>query len=496
MKNKWFKWSFWPILLIVAVLGYFYTKSTEKNLHLNYIPSSAKVVMMIDSKTIAQDYYELLRYDPTAIDKVLEGEEQQESPIEGFELPGTVPFEKLAIYVYQDKEADDQFFKCMIATISDRVQYIKANNPQGESPEREERDGGEILHLKADNKLILIKNGIGVVIEPVLPAFEMDATIGERHFDEVFTSGNSLMENEKSFADVVEEHDHLGIWSGEENNNHEDDVVGHLMPLGKIFTSQNVSINLMPSVIDVKSHLYVQNKDFFIEDGNEEIHLNDDEFVKMSMSLNPDYFEDMFTGIIPDANKELLDVWTGKLALSVIGFRKKPIDYCAYDSVACKMDTSEIDSYVNLPDVACTAEITSSEGLIAFFESDTIFKKTSNGYKYQIPNLVNEFVYIYPSEKGITIASKELQTIPEPVYTTFAFSVNIQKLFTEYPPKDMIQTILLPSLNKFAFKKFEMHYDGMTDDYLIVHGGLKMGEEDQNTLLQIIPVIYNLMINF
>lgn len=476
-------------------MGYFYTKSTEKNLHLNYIPSSAKVVLMIDSKTIAQDYYELLRYNPTAIDKVLEGEEEQGSPIEGFELPGTVPFEKLAVYVYQDKQADNQYFKSMIATISDKVQFLKTNNPQGETLEKIEREGGEIYLLKADNKIILIRDLVGIVIEPVLPAFELNNAIAERHFDEVFVNSKPLVESEKSFADVVDQHDHLGVWSGEENQD-KSGVVENLIPLNRIFTSQNIAINLMPSVIDVKSHLYVQNKDFFIEAGSEEVSLNDDEFIKMSMSLNPDYFEDMFSGIIPDANKELLDVWTGKLALSVIGFRRKPIDICEYDSVACKMDTTEIESFVNLPDIACTVEITSSEELVNFFEMDTAFKKIKTGYKYQIPNLVNEYVYIYPSDKGLTIATKELKKQPEPVYTTFAFSINIEKLFTEYPPKDMIQTILLPSLNKFSFKKFEMHYDGMTDDYLIVHGGLKMGEEDQNTLLQIIPVIYNLMINF
>lgn len=496
MKKKWIKWSFWPILIVFVILGYFYTKSKEKNQHLKYIPSSAKVVMMIDSKKIANDYYKLLRYDPTAIDKVLEGEETEGAPIEDFELPGTVPFEKMAVYIYQDSVAENQFFKCMIATISDKQQFIRANNPQKEKVEKIEREGGEIYHLKDDNKLLLIKDGIGLVIEPVLPAFEMDQSIGERHFDEVFVNQNPLVKSEGSFADFVDEHDHLGVWTGEERKN-KNALVDNLMPTNRLFNSQTVAINLLPEVIDIKSNLYVENKDFFIEAGSKEIPLGDDDYIKMSMSLNPDFFKDMFEGVIPDANQQLLDVWTGKLAMTVVGFRKTPVQEYKFNEDAQKVDALELETFVNLPDVALTAEITSVKEIIDFFNSDsTAFIQIENGYKYLLPNLVDEYVYVYPSDDAITIATKELKVLPEPIYTTFAFSVNIEKLFAEYPPKDMIQTILLPSLNKFSFKKFEMHYDGMTDDYLIIHGGLKMGEEGQNTLLQIIPVIYNLMINF
>ena len=45
------------------------------------------------------------------------------------ELPGILPLEKMAFYLYQDAETkDQQFFQCFIATLSDKSQFLKKMN--------------------------------------------------------------------------------------------------------------------------------------------------------------------------------------------------------------------------------------------------------------------------------------------------------------------------------------------------------------------------------
>ena len=60
-KRNLIKWSFWPILVAVILLGYSYISKESSNKHLNFIPANAKAVVILDSKYLANDYYELLQ---------------------------------------------------------------------------------------------------------------------------------------------------------------------------------------------------------------------------------------------------------------------------------------------------------------------------------------------------------------------------------------------------------------------------------------------------
>ena len=98
-KQNLIKWSFWPILLAVILIGYSYINAEAVNKHLNFIPAHAKAVVVVDSKYLAHDFFELLRFNPTKIDEVLsvgESEGVTELPVE---LPGIVPLEKMAFYL-------------------------------------------------------------------------------------------------------------------------------------------------------------------------------------------------------------------------------------------------------------------------------------------------------------------------------------------------------------------------------------------------------------
>ena len=125
-KPNLIKWSFWPILVAVILIGYTYISAEAVNKHLDFIPSNAKAVVFLDSKYLANDFYELLKFNPTKIDEVLSSGEEEGIDELSTELPGIVPLEKMVFYLYQDTETkDQQFFRCFIATLSNESQFLK-----------------------------------------------------------------------------------------------------------------------------------------------------------------------------------------------------------------------------------------------------------------------------------------------------------------------------------------------------------------------------------
>ena len=70
-KPNLIKWSFWPILVAFILIGYSYISAKAVNKHLDFIPANAKAVVILDSKYLANDFYELLKFNPTKIDEVL-----------------------------------------------------------------------------------------------------------------------------------------------------------------------------------------------------------------------------------------------------------------------------------------------------------------------------------------------------------------------------------------------------------------------------------------
>ena len=103
-KPNLIKWSFWPILIAVILIGYTYISAEAVNKHLDFIPANAKAVVILDSKYLANDFYELLKFNPTKIDEVLSPGEAEDVTELSTELPGIVPLEKMAFYLYQDTE--------------------------------------------------------------------------------------------------------------------------------------------------------------------------------------------------------------------------------------------------------------------------------------------------------------------------------------------------------------------------------------------------------
>ena len=201
-KQNLIKWSFWPILLAVILIGYSYISAEAVNKHLNFIPSHAKAVVVLDSKYLANDLFELLKFNPTKIDEVLSAGESEGAPELSADLPGIVPLEKMAFYLYQDtRTKDQQFFRCFIATLSDESQFLRKMNGMREKAIVKDIGGGQVHFFKEDNKLVLIKENIGLVIEPIIPTFKLNIAIGEEHYKSVFSNeAISLSEASSSFS--------------------------------------------------------------------------------------------------------------------------------------------------------------------------------------------------------------------------------------------------------------------------------------------------------
>lgn len=502
-KKNILRWSFWPIFILLLIVGYFIFTKKPDNSHLELIPKDVSAVVIVDSKKILNDYYQLLRYNPNEIDKVLpDGEGEFELPTE---LPGISPLNKVALYVYQDMETkDEQYFKSMIVSVDDKIAFLKTTNALKEKPTKKEHGNINVFHFKKDNKSLILSDNVGIVIEPLNPSFEMDIEIGQRHYEMVYGKDASrLNEASNSFADVLTTDKQMNIWvsSGEGVLQ---GMGGDQMGINKLFNSQSIWINLEQKGIETHALMYLNDKSLLVETETGEAELGEHELLKTSMSVNPEKFDEYFHNLLPADQTHITDSWTGKLCASIIGFRKKPVyqvittyefDEETFETYAV-IDTVELSKRVNLPNFITSIEVEKPNEVLELIKNDSSIIQENGFWKLTVPNLLDEYIYLKVEESNLIVSSIPYKFEYNPTYKTFAFSMNIQRLITDYPPKDMLQAIVIPSLHKFEFKSFEMHHDGITDEYLILHGQLKMGEENVHTLLQIIPFVYNMVIDF
>jgi hypothetical protein len=506
MKNSnLIKWSFWPILVAVILIGYTCISAEAVNKHLDFIPSNAKAVVILDSKYLANDFYELLKFNPTKIDEVLPLIEGTGDAEIATELPGIVPLGKMAFYIYQDTETkDQQFFRCFIATLSDKSQFLKTMNGMRENAIVTEIESGNIHFYKEDNKLVLIKNDVVVVVEPFNNAFKLSSSIGKRHYLSVFSnSSQSLIAKSHSFKETVNQKNHVNVWAANGEGILEG-FGGSMIGINKLFNSQIISINLKDEDIETKVHLYLNEKDLIIEKSNDVKPLNEQELLRLSMSLNPDKFKDYFQTLLPSDKYFLADGWTGQVCTSVIGFRNQPVYQLKPDTIIdnikrdtlIKIDTIELSRFVNLPHFVLAIELEDAKTVGELLKIDSTIPAKDGYFSLKIPNLINENVYIKIAGNNLLLSSTPLGFNYKPVYSTFAFNMDIEGLISNYPPKDMLQALLIPTINKFDFKSFEMYYDTMNDDYICLNGKLKLGKEDIHSLLKFVPFAFNMASNF
>ena len=504
-KQNLIKWSFWPILLTVILIGYSYISAEAVNKHLNFIPSHAKAVVVLDSKYLANDFFELLKFNPTKIDEVFSAGESEGVPELSAELPGIVPLEKMAFYIYQDiGTKDQQFFRCFIATLSDESQFLRKMNGMREKAIVKDIGDGQIHFFKEDNKLVLIKENIGLVIEPIIPTFKLNIAIGEEHYMSVFSKeAISLSEESPSFSKTLKQKNHINIWSP----NGEGVLKGfggEMIGIDKMFNSQSISVNLIDENIETIVHLFLNEKDLIIEKSTEILPLNNQELFRLSMSLNPDKFKDYFHTLLPSDKYFLADGWTGQVCTSIIGFRNEPVYKLASDTIIdnskldtlIQIDTVELSRLVNLPHFVLAIELEDAKNVGELLKIDSTIP-AKDGYFYtKIPNLINENIYIKIAGNNLLLSSTPLGFKYKPIYSTFAFNMNIEGLLTNYPPKDMLQALIIPTINKFDFKSFEMYYDKMNDDFICLNGKLKLGKEDVHSLLKVVPFAFNMASDF
>jgi hypothetical protein len=151
---------------------------------------------------------------------------------------------------------------------------------------------------------------------------------------------------------------------------------------------------------------------------------------------------------------------------------------------------------VNLPHFVLSIELKDAKIVGELLKIDSTISAKDGYYSSKIPNLINENVYIKISGNNLLLSSTPLGFKYEPVYSTFAFNMDIEGLISNYPPKDMLQALLIPTVNKFDFKSFEMYYDTMNDDYICLNGKMKLGKEDIHSLLKVVPFAFNMASDF
>ena len=323
----------------------------------------------------------------------------------------------MVFYLFQDNETNGgQFFRCFIATLSNKSQFLKKMNGMREKAIVKDIEGGQIHFFKEDNKLVLIKDDIGLVIEPVNPAFKLNISIGKKHYMSVFSKeAISLLEESSSFAETSKQKNHFNIWSPSGEG-----VLkgfgGDMIGINKMFNSQSISVNLKDKDIETTVHLFLNEKDLIIEKSTETAPLNEQELFRLSMSLNPKKFEDYFHTLLPSDKYFLADGWTGQVCTSIIGFRNEPVYKLASDTIIdnikldtlIQIDTVELSPLVNLPHFVLAIELEETNKVGELLKQDSTIPAIDGYFSSKIPNLINENIYIKIVGNNLLLSSTPL----------------------------------------------------------------------------------------
>ena len=138
-----------------------------------------------------------------------------------------------------------------------------------------------------------------------------------------------------------------------------------MIGIDKMFNSQSISVNLIDENIETIVHLFLNEKDLIIEKSTDILPLNNEELLRLSMSLNPKKLKDYFQTLLPSEKYFLADTWTGQICTSIIGFRNEPVYKLKADTIIdnskldtlIQIDTVELSRLVNLPHFVLAIEL-------------------------------------------------------------------------------------------------------------------------------------------
>ena len=387
------------ILGTLIIVGFFFINKSKKTNKTSLVPANASSVLYLNPKQIANDFYSLLKRDPTFLDSVSGAKIDIKEIEKNAGGNGLNPLVDKVAYTFYDSITNSQNIGVILSIINEQ-KFIASLTKTPETIQRNNYATGEIITLK-EEQLILIKNEKETIL---FHSLDKEKIISEetvkQQFDAIFgENSTALSKTNTSYQAFIEADKHAGIWTAEDNN-----VLIKFSSLFSIldnFSDKQFNFKANEEHIDIQSVINLKQKGFYIETPSETLTLANKEMAKFSLTTTPLYLKDILEKVVAKEQHYLLNYTTGSLCSSIIGYKELPvfttkigqrIDPDTFETVET-VDTVEASPLLNIPEIMYVLKIKNTNELFATLNNDSLIKNEFGYWTIPHPLFVNEHIY-------------------------------------------------------------------------------------------------------
>lgn len=477
------------ILAILIVGGVFFINKSKESDKASLVPSNASSVFYLKPEQVANDFYQILKRNPTYLDSVSNAQIDIKEIKKNPGRNGLNPLVDLIAYTFYDSISNSQNIAIILSVINEE-NFIASLTKTPETIQRNNYNNGEIIILEKEH-LILIKNKKETIL---LQSLDKETIISEltaqQQFDSIFGKNSSpLVKTNTSFLSFIETDKHAGIWAAENNN-----ILMKFSSLFSIlddFSDKQFNFKANEEHVDIQSIIKLKQTDFYTESSNESLVLNDKEIAKFSLTTTTPYLKDILEKLITKEQHYLFNYATGSLCSSIIGYKETPvfttkigqiIDPNTFETIEA-VDTVEASPFLNIPEVMYVLKIGKSNDLFSALNNDSLIQNEAGYWTIPHPLFVNEFLYLTLKNDLLYLGTNKDFDAITPQFSTFGFVVDIPKAIDSYPPKNKIQEFAMLAIPSINISTINLEFEKIEGNNLFLKGSIKSLDSTKHSLL-------------
>lgn len=476
------------ILLILVVGGIYFIYRPKANDSFKYVPENATNVVFIKPERIANDFYQLLKRNPTLLDSSTTAKIDIKAIKNNIGGNGLNPLVDAVLYTFLDDKKNT--YMGIICNVIDENKFIKSLTKTPELIQRNTLNKGELILLDKENLIIIKKGNSTIILQNIEKNKTTNTTIAKQQYEMVFSKNpKTLLQNNEDFSTLVKQENHLGIWSKHFNSSLT--KYFDLFAITKQLKDKSFSLTLKRKSIDIKSIIQILDSTILIPKTINKIKLNENELAKFSLSTSPIYLKDIFEKTMQEEQHYLLDYCTGAFCSSVIGYRETPvyktsvkqiIDPETFETIEVA-DTIEASPVLNIPEVMHALKINNPNALFETLNKDSLIKNETGYWTIPHPFFVHEKLYLTLKDDILFLGTNKNFDAITPEFSTFSFLINIPKTIANYPPKDAIQQIGMSAIPEIKIATIEINFSKIENNKLYLNGAIYTTDSTQHTML-------------
>ena len=207
------------VVLTILIIGgvFFINKSKESDKAL-LVPANANSVFYLKPEQIANDFYQLLKRNPTYLDSVSSTQIDVKEIKKKSGGNGLNPLVDLIAYTFYDTISNSQNIAVILSVINEQ-NFIASLTKTPETIQRNDYATGEIIILEKEHLILIKDNSETILLQSLDKETIISELTAQQQFDAVFgKTPNSLAKTNKSFLSFIQSDKHAGIWAAENNN--------------------------------------------------------------------------------------------------------------------------------------------------------------------------------------------------------------------------------------------------------------------------------------